>query len=73
MPVGNNTIADHQSQAGSRTDSFGGVEQLEDVQLNFGRNSAAVVGDFHNDLIVVKKSGNANFADAFCGVNCVVD
>ena len=73
VPVGHDTIADHQTQARSRPDAFGGVERLEDVRLNFRRNAAAVVGDFHHHLVVIQKCGDADLPRSFDRVDGVIE
>ena len=73
MPVRHNAAADHQTQARSRPNSFGGVERLEDMRLHFGRNAAAVVGNLHDHLVVIQERSDTDFSRPFDRVNGVVE
>src|ERR1035438_5904672 len=68
-----NAIADHQAQARSRPDAFGGVERLKNMRLHIGWNTAAVVGDLHHHLVVIQKRGDTDFSCSFDRVNGIVE
>ena len=48
-----------QAQSGAFAHAFGGEKRLEDVRLDFGGNSRAVVRDFDHGATVLGESSDA--------------
>src|ERR1700691_4870975 len=62
-----------ETQPGALSDTLGGEERLEDMRLDFRRNSRSVVGYFHQQTIQFTRRADAQFALAIHSVDGVVD
>jgi hypothetical protein len=57
VPVGHDSVADNQSQAGAGAHCFGGEKRLEHMRLDFRGNAGAVIDNFNDHLIVFATRG----------------
>src|SRR5216683_6065892 len=73
VAIGDNAMADNQSQTGAGTDRLSGKKRLENPGLDFGRDTAPIIHDFHDYLIVFDASADADLARALNGIDRVVD
>src|SRR5580765_3906536 len=60
MSVTNDAIADEQSEARAGADRFGGEKRLKHSGLDLTRNTGAIVHDLYDNLVMFKRSANAN-------------
>src|SRR5262249_36050288 len=68
MTIGDDAVADDQTQARAGTDSFGGEEWFKDAGLNLRGDAADVLDDFDDELVVFDKGPDANFAGT---IDCI--
>ena len=73
MTIGNNSVADNQSEASAGTHRFGREKRLEHVRLNFRGNAWPVVNDFDYNLIVFPAGSNTDFAGAIDRVDGIIN
>ena len=62
-----------EAEAGALAHFFGGEEGLENVLLDLGRNSRAIVGDLHYCALVIAIGADQKLSLATHGVDGVVD
>src|SRR5258708_5581286 len=70
--AGDDAIDEVEPQTGAFAHAFGGEKRLKNARLNVGRNAGTVVGDLHEDEIVLAGRSDAELAVVAHGIGGVV-
>src|SRR5437899_12130710 len=73
VPIGDDPVADNQTQAGPRPDRFRGEKRFEQAPLDLRGNADTVVDNFDDHLAVFQARADAAFPCAIARMNRVVD
>src|SRR5262245_41742094 len=72
VSIADDAIANNQSETRAGADRFGREKRFEHTRLDLSRNAGAVVHDFHDELIVVKRSAHTYLSRAIDGGDGVI-
>src|SRR4029077_17395062 len=73
MTLANDSVADNQSEAGSRATLGGEERDGKNMRLGFRRNAAAVIGDFDEEVGTVTPGPNVDPSSSVHRIDGIVD
>ena len=73
MPVRDDTITNHQPQAGAFADAFRRKKRFKQPRFDVGRNAAPIILDFHEDLTVILTRSHPDMTALLNGIDRIIE